>query len=1418
MSNNIANVPVRSINDLSLLTYIPLNTEALKNIKIPIGNVPLGFFGESISLEQLAQITPPNMQVLSKIAEASTQVEVEKNRAMVEEGKLRKEIASAQGGVYSFNTMADFNNLSSTIPANSSVRIAQGEDAGLYSWDGVTLTKAVGDTIELIKKVSQEQDKKLLNLFNSTEKTYPINKGGYYTAFDNSRPNDIQKSIFYSSIEYLSSEAIPVNIGDIVSWQGANGYSGIYYSSATLNIYNNNSEILKSIDPYREVGNHANTGDYDSANWIPNKEILITEDGFVTLTVSQTTANSDVFLKVNKTTAITKHVVETLKKEYPFREKIIFKDARQFSFLSTNPPAGATTWDLLNTEEIKGSALVPVKKGDLIQGVLAIQSGIVGASSIQYAVFNTEQKLVRAIQGNKLKNMSGFLEPIEIVAEQDGYIYLATDFSNYLRSNLYVYRTHDNSLYQPMQDVVDYYASKNAYINDTIFANNNPTYSDLGELTPQMFTYLSTPKIGVKKGDVFEIKTYPVALNRTISETKFDSEGVAYVKNHNVSLITLFDEKGLFLSSLLKTSDFDNIANADAIYKSVTINQDGYIHVSSSNNVVLDGGRPYLRKKTDTGLEKAIREAVYLPQLEKEFLVHDISFTALKEGFFGTITGSELAIPNGCISEKLAVKAGDLVIGQYYSEEASTTWFNPLIFFNKKGDFIKTLVTNTEITMGAAEIYDFLKLKTVITEDGFVQFSSINKTPETNKNIFFKVIRNAGQGFLNANKIKDHLVDIIESETKDGKTQNRFYKGLGRTFDNWLLGADMFSGTKKIPVKIGDIIDISVAIEPYQTVSQTIINAYDQNGLYLKNIDRAANHYQNTSNILESNYTMDFNGFITVTNAFYTNANFTPSVVNRSEKVNKQITTVLAEKLKGVFSSGSGSLTQRTDALYSLPTPTDLIRVDLTGSHIPNSKAEGSINGTVTFTIGGASVKLDTQYGVQGDSSAGYPKKNLSFDLFTDKTYKNDALVKIGGLLPHPTLVYKANWVDNTHVRNITANQIYEQMIQTRKMFPKRASDQVMTATGDITKNMFTGALSHPVGYPCIFYHNGIFYGMGTLNIHKRRENYNLDKDIKKNIQLDPINSYTQFSGDFNNTVAWSEGEVQHTINETWEVRNPKLKGYKAGDKITDTTVLNAIQRLWTFNGTDDNNIRNNFDKFYRKIEVIDTYLVIQYFGLADLLNKNTLWTTWDGNVWSPLAFDLDSICGLAPWDGASIYYPTNWVPYGFLHKLATIILPDVTKRYVELRKAKVLELDNFIKLTQENHSKFYKDLFKQEIAKWADVPSRELGGLNQMYNWLQARIAYMDALYGFVDSEMGVIGQKMWNPPTLAAKTTQTTTVSVPDLAVGTKVTALFSGPMLGTTMVAEVKTVGVVTISHNNPTDAEVNLDTYSLQIFLT
>lgn len=51
------------------------------------------------------------------------------------------DLVEAQGGNYSYATMALFDADKINVPAKSTVRIAQGDDAGLYVWDGANLTK-----------------------------------------------------------------------------------------------------------------------------------------------------------------------------------------------------------------------------------------------------------------------------------------------------------------------------------------------------------------------------------------------------------------------------------------------------------------------------------------------------------------------------------------------------------------------------------------------------------------------------------------------------------------------------------------------------------------------------------------------------------------------------------------------------------------------------------------------------------------------------------------------------------------------------------------------------------------------------------------------------------------------------------------------------------------------------------------------------------------------------------------------------------------------------------------------------------------------------------------------------------------------------------------------------------------------------
>ncbi|MGZ2083848.1 CotH kinase family protein, partial [Acinetobacter baumannii] len=128
-----------------------------------------------------------------------------------------------------------------------------------------------------------------------------------------------------------------------------------------------------------------------------------------------------------------------------------------------------------------------------------------------------------------------------------------------------------------------------------------------------------------------------------------------------------------------------------------------------------------------------------------------------------------------------------------------------------------------------------------------------------------------------------------------------------------------------------------------------------------------------------------------------------------------------------------------------------------------------------------------------------YPKKNFSFGFFTDESFTTERSIKLGDLIPQQELVWKANWIDATHSRNILCNRLWEEMVQSRKGFPKREVDRAYLNQLGVN-SLDTGAVGHVDGYPAVVRLNGVFYGIGTLNIGKKRDNYNLDKSNKKHV------------------------------------------------------------------------------------------------------------------------------------------------------------------------------------------------------------------------------------------------------------------------------------------------------------------------------
>ncbi|HDT2161450.1 TPA: CotH kinase family protein, partial [Klebsiella pneumoniae] len=217
---------------------------------------------------------------------------------------------------------------------------------------------------------------------------------------------------------------------------------------------------------------------------------------------------------------------------------------------------------------------------------------------------------------------------------------------------------------------------------------------------------------------------------------------------------------------------------------------------------------------------------------------------------------------------------------------------------------------------------------------------------------------------------------------------------------------------------------------------------------------------------------------------------------------------------------------------YTFPKPGNIIKIFVNSpSGIPASKGAGEYYTTATIDIDGEILNIPySSISVQGDSSAAYAKKNLNIGLYIDDKYDDSFTLKIGDCLPHDEWTFKANWIDHTNLRNLMSYRLWERMMASRDGWPKRDIDNYYVGKTGLDE-MDTRATGYPVGYPCVMYINGDFYGIGALAIGKKRENYNISKNKAKQIMI-------VMGGWKSITTMYDNAHV--TDSDTIEIKAPK--------------------------------------------------------------------------------------------------------------------------------------------------------------------------------------------------------------------------------------------------------------------------------------
>ncbi|HBT5888485.1 TPA: hypothetical protein MCB58_001737 [Klebsiella quasipneumoniae] len=406
----------------------------------------------------------------------------------------------------------------------------------------------------------------------------------------------------------------------------------------------------------------------------------------------------------------------------------------------------------------------------------------------------------------------------------------------------------------------------------------------------------------------------------------------------------------------------------------------------------------------------------------------------------------------------------------------------------------------------------------------------------------------------------------------------------------------------------------------------------------------------------------------------------------------------------------------RGDGNYVIPRPQSLMRIDLNVASVPVTKDDAPVQGTVVISVDGAITSVNCEISVQGNTSAQYGKKNLNIEFFNlDRS--NNVKVKLGDVMPLDTLTFKANWIDASHCRNTMNYRLWEQIVRSRTSFPQYETDNKFYGLYG-TKGVLDGSKGFPMGYECVLYVNGDFYGIGHLLSGKKRDSYAIAKNTPTQILLDN----SQWHDISKSVAAVASGDI--------EVKAPKTV-----TSVTTEKLANFDSFCTAMIGGSTTNLAAMTDKQ----NIIDFMLMVQFISATDLISGNSIKNaqvfSYTGDKWYFMPYDIDTCYGMK-WDGTAIVDSANSddrLTGTFWKAVISGYGQDaVNSRYAELRNNNIFTVQNIARLIREIQTMFPYDLFAMEWNKWPSIPSMGVTSASQIIEWVADRLDFLDSKYNY--------------------------------------------------------------------------------------
>ena len=365
---------------------------------------------------------------------------------------------------------------------------------------------------------------------------------------------------------------------------------------------------------------------------------------------------------------------------------------------------------------------------------------------------------------------------------------------------------------------------------------------------------------------------------------------------------------------------------------------------------------------------------------------------------------------------------------------------------------------------------------------------------------------------------------------------------------------------------------------------------------------------------------------------------------------------------------------------------------------------------TLTYTDGSTSFTREIEIKPQGTTSLFAPKKN-----FTVKFAEGVEFVEKWG--EQTKYVLKADYIDPTCSGNVVSAKLAAEMNE---------------KYGVLADTPNYGVID---GFPIFVKINGENAGIFNVTIPKDAWLFNMDEDNPNHLVLA--------------CEGWSEASRMQSAEIDYETD----WSFEVGEANEANKA--AFERLVSFVSTaDDETFVKDFDQ-YLDLDACLNYICFLNAGYArDNVAKNMLMVTYDGKVWHPTLYDLDSLWGIS-YDGKELAEENGaWsnTPLSngncLLYRVTYFFGDQLRARYQELREG-ILSKEHIMESFRNYTARIPQEYYDINNALWYADGTR-IRTLDLMGQLMDAYLPIVDN--GLLNAAAMTLAVSAGTPPAAAA------------------------------------------------------------------